>query len=562
MADEPPEFDPNQPFEEVPPESSSAAPEFDPNQPFEEVPAEAAAPAAAEPTSARDPNGQSQGRAALRGALQGASFGFADEGAALVGALMGGDPLLGADFSAPTIGERYAKARDYYRARNEAAEDAFPKTYLGSEFVGGMVAPGAKAAGAVSKLASRGERVAKLGKIGAATGGATALGHAEGDAEDQVGATVAGTLLGGVGTPALNEGARALAAPFTRLAQSLRRSLGPALSRVAGGSKANMRSVGGPERYAEAGLQGEAEGLINPWDVLPGRMGRQEARVAEYADKAFNDITQAIDDVGARVKVGPLAQALQGVASGMSQFPKTASSKLSGIANLVDDLMAAADPAGTVDGRTLQTAKRIIDDMISTWDPSARSKMAQDISKGLYHAVMEAQEQAVAAAPQGAGQAAYQTAKQASALAQRLEQFQAGFRAREGGNKLANLGGLENVIPLAFGIQQGFETGEWDRGLGAFLATRAITHPNQSALRLKLLSGAAGLPGRAANSQMTPLIARALMALQAGDAEGGELAQTVMEPRGEPGYYGEGTIGEGLGLAKRMRPQEPRQALR
>lgn len=587
------------------PELEALLDEYDPAVSGGRAPA--AAPA---PKDAFDPNGQSQGRSFARGALQGASLGFSEGGAAFFGALMGGDPLLGVNFDGASFGERYAKAHDFYSARNKAASDAFPKSYLGGELAGSVVAPGAGAAAQAAKAPTRLARIASLAKSGAVTGGASALGHAEGSAKDQVGATVAGALVGGAATPALSEGARAAAVPMQRLAKALRRKLGTALARVAGARGVpDARAVGGAARLSEAGLEGEAEGLIRPWDFGPGRLDRQEERVAEYADKAFNDITAAIDDVGARVKVGPLVQALQASAGGLRKFSRTAGGKLTGVSNLVDDLVGAADAAGTVDGRTLQTAKTLIDDMVSTWDPDARSRVAQDLSKALYRAVMEAQEDAVASSAQGAGLGAYQAAKRASALAQRLERFQASARSRES-QALHSLGGLHNVLGLLAAGHQGFETGEWDRAAGAYLAARGVMHPNSQALLLKLLAGGAAIPGRIAESGANPLVARALAEMVAADQEGGRLAQELMTPRGqpisefvepsreeaqrlglllteqlpeaasemglglarelmtprgEPGYFGPGTIGEELARLARERAarrREPLPALR
>lgn len=88
-----------------------------------------------------------------RGALQGATAGFADEGAAFFDALIPGlsravnkDVLAGAPGDA-SFGDRYRTARDYYRGVNTQAREANPGSYLAGEVGGALIPiPGAGAA--------------------------------------------------------------------------------------------------------------------------------------------------------------------------------------------------------------------------------------------------------------------------------------------------------------------------------------------------------------------------------------------------------------------------------
>jgi hypothetical protein len=92
----------------------------------------------------------------VRGALQGASFGFADEAAAAVDAALPSwlrnetsaravapglsDVVTGS--TGDTYGDRYRRAREFYRNRNAAAEASNPGTYLAGELTGAVAAPG------------------------------------------------------------------------------------------------------------------------------------------------------------------------------------------------------------------------------------------------------------------------------------------------------------------------------------------------------------------------------------------------------------------------------------
>lgn len=131
------------------------------------------------------PTPVSKTESALRGAAQGATFGFADE---LTGAL-----------EALATDKPYAQARDESRANYKAAEEENPMTYMGGSLAGGLAVPlpfgGAKTLG---QLALRG------GAYGAAAG----LGAGEADlTKGEVGKagleTLKGAGIGALGSTAL-----------------------------------------------------------------------------------------------------------------------------------------------------------------------------------------------------------------------------------------------------------------------------------------------------------------------------------------------------------------------
>lgn len=449
---------------------------------------------------------RSAGEALGRGILQGASFGFGDELSGGIGALIGSDPALGQTFDAPTLGGRYQQARDFYRAKNRGAQEAYGKTYLGGQLLGGIAAPGGLAARGATGLTGA-ARIAYLAKLGGATGALAGAGAAEGDFGDTLGSALRGGVTGAILSPLADAGTRALAAPVAKLASGLRTGAGYALSRVAGGIQRDVSPTGGPAAFSRAGLQGYDEGLIRPWDFLPEPMSRQSARVAAYAKQSTDDIVTAIDNAGARVQVAPLQQALQAASADLRQFPSANGAPLARVDGLIDDLGNLSDPAGTVSARTLQTAKKTIDNLISTWDPTRQSKLAQDLNKALYRSVADAQEQAVGASGTAASVAAYQAAKKSSSLAQNLERFQQSFEARRA-NQLANVGGLHGALGGIAGLQHFFASGDPLAAAATYVGTRALTSPRTAALGMLGASKLARLAPQYAASELNPLIAR------------------------------------------------------
>ena len=136
----------------------------------------------------------------LRGGAQGLSLGFADEIAGAGGAAL--DALKGSDSG---LVANYIKNRDAYRAEDDAAKKANPKTFLGGQIGGGLATaaiPGLNI-GAAETLGGR-----ALGAAG--LGAAAALGNSKADLTqgDIAGAakdTAIGGALGGVMQPAIEK---------------------------------------------------------------------------------------------------------------------------------------------------------------------------------------------------------------------------------------------------------------------------------------------------------------------------------------------------------------------
>jgi hypothetical protein len=263
---------------------------------------------------AQPPPGVSGVESGGRGALQGVTFGWGDEAAAAVDAAIPGisrfvnKEVLAAAPEGATLGERYRTAREYYRARNEAARGANPGTYLAGQVVGG-VAPALTGAGA----AATGTR-ALLGAAG--QGAAAGAGYSE--ADEALGLARDTALGGALGTAGYGAGkvlgqglswlgrkagqvanlARARAG--TQAAQEIGEGLQSAAGKVGGEVQKGSRYIENLMRLEEsmtpqqralyAGLQ--AQGVVpalqrsvaqGTLEALPGQASTIAARQAELA---------------------------------------------------------------------------------------------------------------------------------------------------------------------------------------------------------------------------------------------------------------------------------------
>jgi hypothetical protein len=188
---------------------------------LDDILAAPAAPATASPPTsggtldsildAPEPEAPSTLEAVGRGALEGGTFGFADEIAGALGAAFGNKK--------GTLGERYRQERDESRAKFEAARAAHPLAYLGGELGGGLVGAvgGGEIAGAAGKALglgaeavegaqaakTTGQLVAKGIGTGAVYGAAQGLGDSnadltKGDFHNAIADTLTGAAAGGV----------------------------------------------------------------------------------------------------------------------------------------------------------------------------------------------------------------------------------------------------------------------------------------------------------------------------------------------------------------------------
>ncbi len=148
----------------------------------------------------------------VRGALQGASFGWADEGAAAIDAALPGflRNETSAKAVAPSLSDvmtgraedsysaRRLRARDFYRNRNAQAEASNPRTYLGGQ-IGGAALPALVGAPATGALKVAGLAMPKAALAAAGQGVAQGAGYSENEGLGLVGDTALGGALGVAG---------------------------------------------------------------------------------------------------------------------------------------------------------------------------------------------------------------------------------------------------------------------------------------------------------------------------------------------------------------------------
>lgn len=177
----------------------------------------------------RDP---SMTESAIRGAAQGATFGFADE-------IAGG-------LEAAFTDKSYEQARDESRANFKRAKDANPKTYLAGEVGGGIgtvMIPGLGAANAVRTLGG-------AAKVGSLMGAASGLGHSE--AKDAQGQAI--DMFAGMGTGALaGAGGHALGQGIQKGANFVTQKAAPLASK--------MMPIGKKDNAAEIEAAAKALGI-------------------------------------------------------------------------------------------------------------------------------------------------------------------------------------------------------------------------------------------------------------------------------------------------------------
>lgn len=181
-----PEFDPNKPFETV-------KPQFDPNQAFE----------AGQPIS--------QLESGLRGAAEGATFGFAPAISGAAQALPTALQAATGGASMQDILNKYNAAREASKGEFEAAQKANPWTYGAGTLAGGLapalltggaseVATGAEALSPVMSAATTGLKMGALAGTGEAVSSGKDLGGiAEGAIEGGAGGAILGGAMGKLG---------------------------------------------------------------------------------------------------------------------------------------------------------------------------------------------------------------------------------------------------------------------------------------------------------------------------------------------------------------------------
>lgn len=227
------------------------------------------------------------GESALRGAAQGASFGFADEATAGVGGVY--DYLMGKLGARGEIDlkDAYQTRRDAIRGRDELAQAANPKTFGAAEIGGGVASALIPGVGALSGTA-QGAKIGAVAGKGALAGGVTAAGKSEADlteGEVDAGGVLKGAALGGLTAGAL-KGAGGALSPRALKGASDRRFYKSAVGRQAGFDKkltqAQREDLGRYVREKAGARFGES-----PKKILQ-RLGKEHDRLSNEYDKLYD----------------------------------------------------------------------------------------------------------------------------------------------------------------------------------------------------------------------------------------------------------------------------------
>lgn len=364
------------------------------------------------------------GEAVARGAVQGATFGFADEGQAALQALFSGKP--------GTLMDRYTAERDRIRGEYKAAQEAHPIAYGLSELGGGVLAPvpggaaktvlGAAAKGALQgglgalgsseadlargEYARAGLDVAKGAGVGAALGGAL---HKVGEklskgAEDRYVSDVATDTVGRARPKDQLQARRLFLADKGDANVSARdvlfsKDVEPIIGAARAGKTAEARGMIAekldelrPARDADYATIDRHVGGARVGSVLDGfdnEIARLRTETGNAATvKVLQAVRKDIEDTWSGTQVGMVRSALRGALETAADHERPA----------IEAAIKELPRSGSLTGKAVQeldvpaAAKRLLDKLPKEPDPNIRVPTVD-----LRHAVTRAQQSAVEA---------------------------------------------------------------------------------------------------------------------------------------------------------------------
>lgn len=245
----------------------------------------------------------SQGESAVRGAAQGATFGFSDEVVGIGGGIL--ESLKGGNFA-----EGYRLHRDESRVANEAAYKDNPKTYIGGGLAGSVATsliPGVGIAKGATLLGGMG-KAAALGAVAGAGSSRADLTKPDGSTASELGKDVTlGAVIGG--------GSQGLFSVLGRAAgrmtpTKLRETANIKALKAAGALGSDLKHLG-PEKVQAAGAAIHAAGL-KAFDNLD----EISAKIAAGKDTAGGEIGKILGSVD------DLADEARNVINGLNEPPQ------------------------------------------------------------------------------------------------------------------------------------------------------------------------------------------------------------------------------------------------
>lgn len=232
----------------------------------------------------------------VRGLVQGATFGLADEATGALEAML--------------TDKTYAQARDESRANYEAAQKANPGTYLAGDIGGGVATAFIPGLGVLN--AGKGAKLAEVAGKGALQGALGGFGRSEGDVGTQALDTITGAALGGA-TGAIASKAGDM---LTKAGDATQDVADRFTIRSLGGTKNQIQKLGG--NAADVAEAARAEGIVTPFassktiaeraDNLLGSIDDEMTPIynaASDSSMATGDLLKRIDDQIAEYQYKP-----------------------------------------------------------------------------------------------------------------------------------------------------------------------------------------------------------------------------------------------------------------
>lgn len=266
------------------------------------------------------------------GAVQGASFGFADEAeAALRSAVQD---------------QSYDELLNEVRQRYKAAEEANPMSYTAGDIAGSFLVP-AGGLGAAAKTASTGKKLLNAATVGGVAGGLTSLGTTEEDKLSSAAlksagvgaATGAGAMMGlSVAAPALVKGADKFASEFEYY-----KYLKHAYEQAKKGKSLRGTAMDETGKTVTNPITGE------PLSVLEQKVGE----VKDLGTKLMGDISSDVSEKGealGKLRSMPqdihIAEPVGGVRKALDTMysPGESKGEVNKVKNILDDLLKLSTP--------------------------------------------------------------------------------------------------------------------------------------------------------------------------------------------------------------------------
>jgi ElaB/YqjD/DUF883 family membrane-anchored ribosome-binding protein len=390
-----------------------------------------------EDTEAADepiPEPISQTESFARGAGQGATLGWGDEGAAAILDMLP-DPK-GYNRAERHGGNTRQVGLDQMRADNRAAEEANPWTY-GAGSVAGTVPLAAATGGQMPAV----QGAVARGALGAAEGGALGAVVGAGMATEGnriEGAKVGGAVGAGAGA-ALPVAGAALAAGARKVAPALKGVADRARAAATGAYGGQLKKLArdkGADAVEEFGADVERLGLHEGGGPLPQSWetyAQNAAQAKQTAGQRIGELSELADRGGVRVNLGEIADDLMDEAVSLSKIPDAAAH------SQADELMARA---ANFEGRGVPYGeahglRRFLDDLAYNAEQALQSQTAERaraVATKLRGKMDEAIKQADPALRD-----AMREANQTYSTASRASHYAEGRIAQEAGNQAISL---------------------------------------------------------------------------------------------------------------------------